>query len=60
VAASDKSPEPCAHCGGEGVLRWSQPVPGPDGGVRMRVRGHADAANDIGGDFIKRFIADQR
>jgi hypothetical protein len=92
--ALDKSPEPCPHCDGEGVLRWSQPTPGPDGGVLMRemetpcpngcggdwkhpaaeadrvvdtpsdaperVRGHADAANEIGGDFIKRFIADQR
>lgn len=91
--ALDKSPEPCVHCGGEGVLRWTQPTPGPDGGVLMReleipcpdgcggdwkhpaaeadrvvdaptdaperVRGHADAANETGADFIKRFLTDK-
>lgn len=32
VAVLDKS-QSCSHCDGEGVLRWTQPVPGPDGWV---------------------------
>lgn len=34
--ALDKSPEPCVHCLGEGVLRWSQPSTAPDGTTVMR------------------------